>query len=140
MSTQTTSPDAGTTAKASGAGRLLVAVYAVFAAAATARGLFQILTKFSEAPLAYGLSALAAVVYLAATVALAKGAWALARLTIVVEAVGVIAVGALSYARPELFPDKTVWSHFGSGYGYLPLVLPFVGLWWLARRRAPRAG
>jgi hypothetical protein len=24
-----------------------------------------------------------------------------------------------------------VWSGFGAGYGYVPLVLPFLGLWWL---------
>ena len=47
-----------------GPGRLLIAVYAVFAISATARAGFQILTKFSEAPLAYLLSAFAAVVYL----------------------------------------------------------------------------
>ena len=29
------------------------------------------------------------------------------------------------------FPDKTVWSHFGSGYGFVPLVLPVLGLLWL---------
>ena len=32
---------------------------------------------------------------------------------------------------PELFPDETVWSSYGAGYGWLPLVLPFVGLAWL---------
>ena len=50
-----------------------------------------------------------------------------------------LAVGTLSFVRPELFPDKTVWSHYGSGYGYLPLVLPVLGLWWLLRgaSRAP---
>ena len=52
------------------------------------------------------------------------------------EAVGVLSAGLLSFVATDLFPDKTVWSHFGSGYGYLPLVLPFVGLWWLHRVRA----
>jgi hypothetical protein len=32
------------------------------------------------------------------------------------------------------FPDATVWSDFGQGYGYVPLILPIVGLWWLLRR------
>ena len=36
--------------------------------------------------------------------------------------------------HPE-FPDRTVWSHYGSGYGFMPLVLPFVGLWWIHRVR-----
>jgi len=26
-----------------------------------------------------------------------------------------------------------VWSDFGRGYVFIPLVLPFVGLWWLRR-------
>jgi len=26
-----------------------------------------------------------------------------------------------------------VWSNFGSGYLFIPLVLPIVGLWWLRR-------
>ena len=55
-----------------GPGRLLIAVYAVFAISATARAGYQILTKFSEAPLAYVLSAFAALVYVVATVSLAK--------------------------------------------------------------------
>ena len=54
-------------------------------------------------------------------------------MSITTELVGVLAVGALSYAVPAAFPDKTVWSHFGSGYGFVPLVLPVLGLWWLRR-------
>src|SRR6478736_321504 len=55
-----------------GPGRLLIAVYAIFALSATARAGYQILTKFSEAPLAYLLSAFAAVGYIVATISLAK--------------------------------------------------------------------
>ena len=86
--------------------------------------------------IAYGTLALAALVYVVATWALLTDRRSVASATITVEAVGVLLVGALSYLAPDLFPDKTVWSHFGSGYGFLPLVLPFVGLWWL-RRTAP---
>jgi hypothetical protein len=50
-----------------------------------------------------------------------------------VELVGVLVVGAASYLVPEAFPDKTVWSHFGQGYGFVPLVLPVLGLWWFRR-------
>ena len=121
-----------------GPGRVVVAVYAVLALAATGRSILQLTQYLDRAPLAYVLSALAAVIYLVATVALAKGGRTGARVAtgaILVEAVGVLTVGTLSYLVPELFPDKTVWSHFGSGYGYLPLVLPFVGLWWIHRAR-----
>ncbi len=121
-----------------GPGRVVVAVYAVLALAATGRSVLQITQYLDRAPLAYALSALAAVVYVVATVALAKGGTTGARVAtgaILVEAVGVLTVGTLSYVLPDLFPDKTVWSHFGSGYGFLPLVLPFVGLWWVHRVR-----
>lgn len=120
----------------SGPGRVVVAVYAVLALAATGRSILQLTQYFERAPLAYVLSALAAVIYIVATTALAKGGATGARIAtgaILVEAVGVLTVGTLSYLAPEFFPDKTVWSHYGSGYGYAPLVLPFVGLWWIRR-------
>lgn len=119
-----------------GPGRLLVAVYAVFALAATGRSIYQVIASFDRAPVAYLLSALAAVIYIVATVALARGdrtSARLARTTITIELVGVLAVGLWSYLQPSAFPDKTVWSHFGQGYGFIPLVLPLVGLWWLRR-------
>lgn len=122
-----------------GPGRIVVAVYGVLALAATGRSVLQVTQYLDRAPLAYVLSALAAVIYIVATVALAKGGTSGARVAtgaILVEAVGVLTVGTLSFLQPSLFPDKTVWSHYGSGYGYLPLVLPFVGLWWIHRARS----
>jgi uncharacterized membrane protein YdcZ (DUF606 family) len=116
-----------------GFGRVLVAVYAVFALAATARSAYQLATDFEAAPVAYLLSAVAGVVYVLATVALARSLRGLAALTIGFELVGVLAVGLLSLLDDELFPDDSVWSGFGAGYGYVPLLLPFVGLWWLRR-------
>lgn len=118
-----------------GPGRLLVAVYAVFALAATARSSVQIATRFGEAPIAYLLSAVAAVVYVVATVALAKDARRIAQIACGVELVGVLVVGAVSVLVPDAFPDATVWSTFGRGYGFVPLVLPIIGLWWLRRFR-----
>jgi len=118
----------------SGPGRLLIAVYAVFALAATARSAVQIATKFPEAPLAYLLSAFAAVVYIVATVCLARGnrtSRRVATVSIVVELVGVLVIGTLSIVDPQAFPDATVWSGYGRGYGFVPLVLPVLGLWWL---------
>lgn len=124
-----------------GLGRLLVAVYGIFAVAATARSTVQLVFKADEAPLAYSLSAVAGVVYIAATLGLAEVgpsprrlAWA----AVVFEMVGVLVVGTLSVIDPDLFPDETVWSAFGAGYGWLPLVLPFVGVAWLVRTRAGR--
>jgi len=118
---------------ANGFGRVLVAVYAVFALAATSRSLFQLVTKFEDAPVAYALSAAAGVVYVVATVALARNSRSLALLAIGTELVGVLIVGILTVVDRSLFPDQTVWSGFGAGYGYVPLVLPFFGLWWLRK-------
>ena len=99
------------------------------------------LTKFDEAPLAYVLSVVAASLYLVVTMSVALRARKIARLVavvaLVIELAGVLGVGALSIVRPDLFPDATVWSQFGMGYLFIPLVLPMLGLWWL--RKAPVA-
>jgi hypothetical protein len=119
-----------------GVGRLLIAVYAVFAVSASARAIYQLATEFEEAPVAYSLSALAAVVYIVATIALAKAALhRLALVAIIFELAGVISVGLLSFTQPELFAHPSVWSKFGQGYGYIPLVLPILGLLWLRKAR-----
>jgi len=114
---------------------MLVAVYGVFALAATARSIYQLVTKADEAPVAYALSAVAAIVYVVATWALATDRHGLALATIGFELVGVIVVGVLSIVDDDLFPDQSVWSGFGQGYGYVPLLLPVIGLWWLQRTR-----
>ena len=124
-----------------GPGRLLVAVYGLFALSASARAGVQIATKFSHAPAAYLLSAFAGAVYILATVTLANGSPAARRIAVLscsVEFAGVLAVGTWSVADPATFPDATVWSGYGSGYGFVPLVLPVFGLLWLSRwsRRA----
>ncbi|WP_432492349.1 hypothetical protein [Kineococcus gypseus] len=120
--------------RASGLGRVLVALYAVFAVAAVSRAAVQIATRFAEAPLAYALSALAGVVYVLATLGLARAgrrwrtaAWA----ACTVELAGVLVVGTLSLADPAAFPDETVWSAYGRGYLFVPLVLPVLGLVYL---------
>ncbi len=129
--------------RAVGVGRVLVAVYAVLALAATARSVLQLATRFEEAPVAYTLSAFAGLIYIVATIALvAPGrAWyVVAWVTISIELAGVLIVGTLSLVDPELFPAATVWSFFGMGYLFIPLVLPVLGMLWLARMRpAPAA-
>jgi hypothetical protein len=119
-----------------GPGRLLITVYGIFALAATARSAVQILTKFSEAPVAYLLSALAAVVYVLATIALAVSSRTSRRVALVactIELVGVVTIGTVSLIFRDAFPDPTVWSVYGIGYGFVPLVLPVLGIWWIRR-------
>lgn len=121
-----------------GPGRVLLSVYGLFAVAATSRAAVQLATKFHEAPVAYLLSAAAAVIYVIATVALARSTPTSRRVAFVacsVELAGVLVVGTLSLFDPDLFPDQTVWSGYGSGYGFVPLVLPILGLLWLRRTR-----
>ena len=127
-----------TSPTATGWGRALVFVYGVFAIAATGRSVLQLSTEFSRAPLPYLLSAFAAVVYCVATYALATGRRRLAVATVGTELVGVLLVGVTSLLLPQDYPDRTVWSDFGAGYGFVPLVLPVLGLWWVLRgvRRA----
>ena len=126
-----------------GAGRALVAVYGLFAIAATSRAVVQIVTDFDEAPLAYLLSAFAALVYIVATFTLGRGtpgARRIALVAVIIELVGVLTVGTLSVLDPAAFPRATVWSVYGIGYGFVPFVLPILGLLWLYRTRPqPRA-
>jgi len=121
-----------------GIGRLLIAVYGIFTLSASARAIFQISTKFEEAPIAYSLSALSAAVYGFATFALARpgNTWRRrAKFAVWFELVGVVVVGGMSFLLPELFDHPSVWSGFGAGYAYIPLVLPIFGLVWLRRQR-----
>jgi hypothetical protein len=122
-----------------GIGIVLIAVYGVLALAATGRSTVQIITGFDEAPVAYSLSALAAVVYIVATLALvAPGAawYRVAVVTISFELLFVLIVGTLSVLDAELFPRNTVWSFYGIGYLFVPLVLPVFGLLWLRHQRS----
>ena len=122
---------------------VLIIVYAIFALSATARSLVQVLTKFDHAPVAYSLSLVAAATYIAVTVALVRGGRrsAVARALVVLELLGVLVVGTLTVVDPALFPEATVWSVFGQGYGYVPLVLPVLALVYmlLGGRKGPSA-
>jgi hypothetical protein len=121
-----------------GPGRVLTLFYGVLAVAATGRSTYQISTKFHQAPTAYTLSGIAAAIYVAALVAIVAQARLVAVIACSIEFVGVVTVGTWSYAVPHDFPDTTVWSGYGSGYGYLPAVLPILALLWL--RRLARRG
>jgi hypothetical protein len=121
-----------------GPGRLLVLLYGVFTVGAASRSIAQVITKFEEAPLAYVLSAVAAVVYAFILVSLVRGGETARRLAMVccaAELIGVLTVGTWTLVEPSAFPDATVWSDYGMGYLFLPLVLPVTGLLWLRKAR-----
>ena len=137
-----TAADSPTRPTRSGPGRVLIAVYGLFALAATSRAVVQLATDYHDAPLAYLLSAFSGLVYILATISLALGSRTgrgLAWVTIGTELVGVLAVGTASVIDPAAFPRATVWSTYGIGYGFVPLVLPFIGLFWLWRTRGRSA-
>lgn len=132
---------AGAPTTREGFGRILVALYAIMAIGSVSRSVYAIATKFDTAPLAYSLSAVAAAVYVVATITLARGDRAsrrVAKACITFELVGVIVVGVLSLLAPDLFQKASVWSWFGVEYLLLPLALPILGLWWLRRSQPTR--
>jgi len=127
-----------TPTRSSGLGRVLIAAYGLLALAATGRAVVQIVAEFDDAPFAYSLTGLAAVVYIVATIALlvpGRTWYRIAVITISFELVGVLVVGTLSVFDAELFADNAVWSFFGRGYAFVPLVLPILGIIWLYRKR-----
>jgi len=136
----------------SGWARVLVAVYGILAIAATGRSISQAADRWSEAPIPISLSVVAGVVYIVAALALALRWRRIAWATIGFELAGVLVVGTLSVAAPEVlgihdladidpFHGRlgTVWSWWGLGYLLIPLVLPVLGLFYLARSRRARA-
>ena len=131
-------PEPEDDAPPTGPRRVLIALYAIFALAATARGIVQIATKYDEAPLAYSLSLFSGFVYIAATVGLVTNRrWSrpLAWAAVGTEMVGVVTIGLASIIDSTAFPHDTVWSRFGAGYGYVPMILPVLGLMWLWQSR-----
>lgn len=130
-----------------GVGRVLVVVYGILALAATGRSVYQIIDHFSAAPVAFTLSAFSAVIYIVATIALiAPGRvwYRVAWTTISIELAGVLVVGTLSTFAPAAIgmsaidpfgDDSTVWSAYGAGYLFIPLVLPVLGMLWLSKHK-----
>ncbi len=114
---------------------ILIALYAILGLAATGRATVQILEKFSDAPVAYSLSAVAALLYAAIAVALWRGWRKVAIVGTGIELIGVLSVGALGYLESSWWPDETVWTGYGSAYGWVPVLLPVTALFFLLRYR-----
>lgn len=123
----------------SGPGTLLVWLYGVMVVGAVSRSAYQIATEFDRAPLAYSLSAVAGVVYGFITYSLVRGGETARRAALVccvAELVGVLTVGTWTLAEPSAFPDATVWSDFGMGYLFIPVLLPLSAIYWLRASRS----
>jgi len=129
--------NASESAKNSGFSRVLVAVYAVFALAASGRAVFELFTKFDLAPFSYSLSAASALIYLVVAATLSSKSAKLrniARVALWFELVGVVSVGTAGFFVFELNHFHTVWWFYGAAYACLPLVLPIFGLFYLRRQ------
>ena len=116
---------------------VLAFAYGFLAFSAGGRSVYQLIVRFDEAPLAISLSVVAALVYLVAAFCMrSRGAriWRIAVAACSFELVGVLSVGTASVLSSDLFLRASVWSQYGSGYGFVPLVLPLLGLGWLLRR------
>ncbi|MEV5431345.1 hypothetical protein [Streptomyces sp. NPDC052701] len=121
-----------------GPGMLLVWLYGVMVVGAVSRSAYQIATDFGRAPLAYSLSAVAGLVYGFITYSLVRGGETARRAALVccaAELVGVLVVGTWTVLEPSAFPDATVWSDYGMGYLFIPVLLPVSALYWLRRAR-----
>jgi hypothetical protein len=118
---------------------ILIVVYSILGLAAAGRATVQILEKFADAPVAYAVSALSAIVYIVIAVALWRGWETVALVGSSVELIGVLVVGTLGFVDSDLWPDETVWTGFGSGYGWVPVLLPLVALYFLVKGRQRRA-
>ncbi|GAQ58517.1 hypothetical protein [Streptomyces acidiscabies] len=122
----------------SGPGMLLVWFYGVMVVGAVSRSVYQIATEFDRAPLAYSLSAVAGGVYGFITYSLVRGGEAArkaAQVCCAAELAGVVVVGTWTLLDQAAFPDSTVWSDYGMGYVFIPVLLPVSALYWL--RKAP---
>ncbi|RDG38563.1 hypothetical protein DVH02_08595 [Streptomyces corynorhini] len=123
-----------------GPGLLLLWLYGVMSVGAVSRSAYQIATEFDRAPLAYALSGVAAVVYAFITYTLVRGGETARRIALAccaAELAGVLIVGTWTLVAPSAFPDATVWSDYGMGYLFIPVLLPVTGILWL-RGRATR--
>lgn len=122
----------------SGPGMLLVWFYGVMVVGAVSRSAYQIATDFHRAPLAYSLSAVAGVVYGFITYTLVRGGETARRAALVccaAELAGVLIVGTWTLADSSAFPDATVWSDYGMGYIFIPVLLPISAMYWLRKSR-----
>lgn len=118
------------------AGTILGISYPVLAFSTGVRAIYQLF--FKEGVSDYvgpGLTAVAALVYLLATIGFAyrrNWSWYLSVVALLFEVALVIVVGGLSLFRPDSFAN-TSWRYFGVDYAFFPFIQPFLGLVWLSR-------
>jgi hypothetical protein len=124
------------------AGGILGVSYPVLAISTGARALYQLFFKEGVTNyLAPSLTAVAALLYIVATVAFARRrrwAWRVSVGALALETMLAVAVGTLSFVIPEVI-GGTAWRHFGADYAFFPLIQPILGLVWLLHPETRRA-
>ncbi len=115
-------------------GVVLAISYPVLAISTGFRAVYQLFFKEGvNNYLAPTLSAVAALLYLIATVGFAvqeKWAWRISVIALALELALVVVVGTLSILIPDTI-GRTVWRYYGIDYGFFPLIQPLLGLIWL---------
>jgi hypothetical protein len=116
------------------AGVILAISYPILAISTGFRAVYQLFFKDGVTNyLAPALTAVAALLYLIATVGFAvreKWAWRISVVALGLEMGLVLLVGTLSLVIPDTI-GRTVWRYFGIDYAFFPLIQPLLGLLWL---------
>jgi hypothetical protein len=125
-----------------GASDVLGFFYALWSFSALGRSSWEYLFKQNVATYVPAhLSTFVGVLYIIIIVGLRRRTprwwWATLAL-LIVELAGVLIVGTIDVVW-QPFPYATVWSKYGIGYFFMPLVLPFVGLAYLLRQETRAA-
>jgi hypothetical protein len=121
---------------ARGASDVLGFFYALWSFSALGRSSYEYLFKRPTTYIPAHLSTFVGLLYILIIVGLRRRSprwWRLTLALLIVELAGVLIVGTIDVVwRP--FPYATVWSNYGVGYFFMPLLLPFAGLWWMLRK------
>jgi len=119
----------------------LIFFYGLWALAALGRAAYQYGFRRPADATPTHISTFVGLLYLAIIAGLRRRsarAWRITLALLTVELAGVLIVGTLDLVwRP--FPYASVWSQYGSGYFFMPLLMPLAGLAWLLRRNTRAA-
>jgi hypothetical protein len=143
MSSSTAQPAQSERAKVSrGASDVLGFFYALWSFSALGRSSWEYLFKQNVATYVPAhLSTFVGVLYIFIIVGLRRRSpswWWITLALLVVELAGVLIVGTIDVVW-QPFPYATVWSKYGIGYFFMPLVLPFVGLAYMLKKQTRAA-
>jgi hypothetical protein len=113
--------------------RGLALLYLFWAVALCSRAIWQYMTRSGDLRPTH-LSLIAGLIYVAIVVWAWYGQRKFLMLGLVVELMGVLAISIGELRWP--LPYASAWSQFGSGYLYMPIILPILGLLHLSMKRA----